>query len=214
MMVERDPLALQSVQQLELVLVALLPEVVDRAVPRDLLAPVRRIAPGELDHLLLDRAEVVRRQRMLAQVDVVVEAGLDRRADAELRPGEERFHRFCHQVGGAVPVGVLALVVRPREDPHRGIGGERACEIARLAVDADGERLPGQARADALRDGLSGDAAGILALRSVGQCDGDGVHDLARKKIVPRKHGMGRSCTTRGRYRSRTCDLYHVKVAL
>ena len=71
---------------------------VDAAVCRVKLAADERVVRGDAHlHPLLDRCEVIRRQRA-RKPEVVVEATLDGRADAELRVGEEPEHRLCHHV--------------------------------------------------------------------------------------------------------------------
>ena len=63
----------------------------------------------DLLHLLLDGLEVLGGERLL-DVEVVVEAVLDRRADAELGLGEELLHGLGHDVRGGVAQDVQAVL--------------------------------------------------------------------------------------------------------
>lgn len=63
----------------------------------------------DLLHLLLDGLEVIGVERLL-DVEVVVEAVLDRRADAELGLGEELLHGLRHHVRGGVAQDVQAVL--------------------------------------------------------------------------------------------------------
>ena len=75
-----------------------------------------------LAHLRLDLLEVRGRQRA-RQVEVVVEAVLDGRTDAELRLGEELEDGRSHHVRGAVPHGRQA-VLRTRRERRGGVLGD------------------------------------------------------------------------------------------
>ena len=68
------------------------------------------------------------------------------------------------------------------DDGDLGVAVDAGGEVARLAVDHDGERGLGQARADRGRELGAGDRAGEMALLAVGQGDGDaaGVDGLHR----------------------------------
>ncbi len=110
--VEGDRLALgQVADQLFLVVLAL--EVIERGLAgredRVLEALIGRDVGA---HPLLDRRQVVGREGA-GQVEVVVEAILDRRADAELGFGEEFEHRLGHDV--------RRRVAHPFEIVHGGL---------------------------------------------------------------------------------------------
>ncbi len=77
----------------------------------------------DLLHLLLDALEVLRGEG-LRDVEVVVEAALDRRADAELRLGEELLHGLGHHVRGGVAQDVEAV-------PGGDVDGLDALAVAR-----------------------------------------------------------------------------------
>ena len=87
----------------------------------------------DLAHPGLDLDQVLGDERGL-DVEVVVEAVLDRRADAELRVGEEVLHGLGEHVGGRVAQDVAAVggvdghaldQRRPRPARGRGRGGRR-----------------------------------------------------------------------------------------
>ena len=75
-------------------------------------------------HPLLDVGDVLGRERAL-DVEVVVEAVGDRRADPELGVGEEILHRLGHDVSGRVADDRPALV---------GVGRDRLDDVAVLGV--------------------------------------------------------------------------------
>ena len=63
----------------------------------------------DLLHPLLDGLEVIGGEG-LVDVEVVVEAVLDRRADAQLGLGEQLLHGLGHDVRGGVPQDVQAVL--------------------------------------------------------------------------------------------------------
>ena len=159
--VQRDR-ALGGVDELDLVRLALGLEPRAGLVGRDLLA-LPRAALGELAlHLGLDRLEVgvVDRGR---EVEVVVEAVLDRRADRDLHARVETAHRLGEQVRGRVAedgerVGILR--VARRQDLQLGAVRERQPQILRHAVGLDEHRLLGELRPDRARGVEAGGAVG------------------------------------------------------
>ena len=60
------------------------------------------VARDDLAHLLFDRGEIFRRERLVAE-EVVIEAVLDHRADRDLRARPQRLHRFGQHMGGVMP---------------------------------------------------------------------------------------------------------------
>ena len=72
---------------------------------------------------------------LVREVEVVVEAVLDRRPDRHLGPGVELLHRLGHHVGGVVADQLQRLGVAVGEDRDLGSVGERRREVAQLAVD-------------------------------------------------------------------------------
>ena len=181
--VERDR-ALGGVDELDLVLLALGREPRPRLVGRDLLA-LPGAPLGELAlHLGLDRLEVgvVDRRR---EVEVVVEAVLDRRPDRDLDARMEPAHRLGEQVGGRVAedgerVGILR--VARRQDLERRAVGERQPQVLRHPVRLHEHGLLGELRADRARGVEAGGAVGQLELGRVGE---DHLH--RRRRIVGRE---------------------------
>ena len=150
--VQRDRLdalvADQVLDQLDLVVLALLPEQLDRLGGRDVAALERLVGLDVARSSPPRSAQVVLAGGVLAEVDVVVEAVGDRRADRDLRLRPELEHRLGEHVGG---------VVADQLERLRGVGGddldllaarERAAEVAQLAVGLDRERRLGEAGAD------------------------------------------------------------------
>ncbi len=94
-------------------------------------------ALDDLLHLLLDAAEVVGVERLL-DVEVVVEAVLDRRADAELGLREELLHRLGHHVGGGVAQDVEAVLAGDDDRLDLVAVGDRVGQVAQRAADPGG----------------------------------------------------------------------------
>ena len=70
------------------------------------------------------------------ELEVVVEAVLDRRADRHLGARVELLDRLGHHVGGVVADQLQRLGVAVGEDRDLGAVRERRREVAQLAVDA------------------------------------------------------------------------------
>ena len=147
--VERD-VALGRVDELDLVVLALLGEELLRIVARDFAAlPRAALLQLALD-LRLDLLERVLADR-LRELEVVVEAVLDRRADRDLRPGIEAADGLGEQVRRRVAKDVervRILRVARRQDLDRLPVLERQAQVLHLAVRADENGLLGQLRAD------------------------------------------------------------------
>ena len=106
-----------GVDQLDLEHLALLLEDVARAVALPHLLGEGRVALDDLAHLRLDRGEILRRERLVAE-EVVVEAVLDDRADGDLRAGEELLHRLRQHVRAVVADQLERSRVVARDDLH------------------------------------------------------------------------------------------------
>ncbi len=130
-------------------------------------------------HALFDAREILGRERRVAR-EIVIEAGVGRGAERDLRLGIEFLHRLGHDVRGVVADDLQRLGRGRGDDGDRGVAVEARGEVARLAVDHDGERRLGQARADRRRNLGAGDRAEEMTLLAVGQGDGDaaGVQGL------------------------------------
>ena len=73
----------------------------------------RFVARDDLAHLLFDRREILRRERLVAE-EVVIETVLDHRADGDLRARPQRLHGFGQHVRGVMPdqfqrAGIVAV---------------------------------------------------------------------------------------------------------
>ena len=91
-----DPL-----DDLDLVRLAALAKEADRVGLGQILALDRLRGAGQLAHRRLDLLEIVRGEGAV-ELEIVIEAVLDRRADRQLRAGEQPFDRLSHQVRGAM----------------------------------------------------------------------------------------------------------------
>ena len=121
--------------------------------------------------LLLEPLEVLLVDR-LGELEVVVEAVLDRRPDRDLRPRIEPAGRLGEQVSGRVAQhreGVRVVPVARRQDLDRGAVGKRQPEILHPAVEPHEHRLLGELRPDRARRVEAGGAVGELQLRPVGK---------------------------------------------
>ncbi len=116
----RSAFGREVVEDLDLVRLVALREEGPPLLRRQLATHERMVGRDRLGHARLDRRQVVGRQRP-RQVEVVVEAVLDCRPDAELRAREQVEHRLghhvrrgmAHRVELAVGAGVEQLVGRP-----------------------------------------------------------------------------------------------------
>ena len=147
--VERDG-TVRRIHELELVRLPLGREPGARLVGRDLLA-LPGAPLGELAlHLGLDRLEVgvVDRGR---EVEVVVEAVLDRRPDRDLDARMQPAHRLGEKMGCRVAehrerIGIVR--VARRQDLERRAVGKREPQVLRHAVGFHEHRLLGELRTD------------------------------------------------------------------
>jgi hypothetical protein len=153
---------------------------------RDLVAQERLVLVDDLAHAGVDAIEVVGREGgPVRQVEVVVEAVLDRRADAERGVGEQVEHRLGQHVGGRVADRVQALLAVGGDDGHAVAVGQLGRQVALLAVDLGDHRRLGQPGADALRQAERSRAGRERTLRSVGQGDVDLGHGCRGYRAAP-----------------------------
>ena len=173
--VQRDRLhpliALQVLDQLDLVRLVLGAEALDRLVGAGLGSLERLVGLDVRRHPLLDSLQVVlRRANAVRELEVVIEAVLDRGADRDLGAGPEVEHRGRHHVRRVVSKQPQRLGLGARgDDLDLGAVGERRGEVAQLTVDLDGERVAGQPRPD--RGGRVGAGRALVQLerRPVGE---------------------------------------------
>ena len=165
---------------------------VARLVARDLLAHERLVRLHDLPHPPVDLREV-RLVDRLGEVEVVVEAVLDGRADRVLRARVQIAHRLGHHVRGGVTQHVQTVVGRVRRPARRSasaVGHER--QVAELAVHARRQRALGQRGAHRLPFGELDGAA-------VGQGQGrHGRHDIGAL-TAPDAAGLTRRRSTPAR---------------
>ena len=77
----------------------------------------------------------------LRHVEIVIEAGLDGRADGHLDPGEQVPHRFGHDVGGGMAHDLQTFGGIHRDGGDGAVLRQGAGEVRRLAVHP-GSRQP------------------------------------------------------------------------
>ena len=94
------------------------------------LAIVGEVLRLKLPHFRFDLFQIFRGEGF-RPVEIVIEAGLDGRADAELGFGEEFEHGGGAEVRGRVPVDLERVWILRRQDLHRRIGFERPLQIVR-----------------------------------------------------------------------------------
>ena len=119
--------------------------------PAHFLTHERVIGLRHLGHLLFDRVDVFGRERT-ADVEVVVKAVLDGRAEADLRFREELTNRRRQDVRRGVAQHVERLRILVGQDRDLCPVGQRALQVAYVAVDANGERGFREARTDRFRE--------------------------------------------------------------
>ena len=185
------------VDELDLVRLALRLEARARLVARDLLAldqvrPSAELAPD----LRLDPLEVALGDR-LGELEVVVEAVLDRRADRDLDARVEAPNRLGEQVRARVAqdverVGVVA--VARGQELHRLAVGKRRPQVLDRAVRAHEHGLLGELRPDRPRGVEARRAVGELELGPVGE------DDLHPARIRPCSDPVRIGCLDRFRY--------------
>ena len=151
--VERDRVhalvAHEVLDQLDLVVLALADEALERVAGGHVLALEGLVGLDVLAHLRLDRLEVgLGDVCPLREVEVVVEALLDRRPDRDLHAGVELHDRCRQDVGGVMAEEVERVVAAVGDDLDRHAVVERARQIAQIAVDTDRQGCLGQARPD------------------------------------------------------------------
>src|SRR5205809_1490774 len=134
--------------------------------------PLASLAELAVD-LLLDPRQVLLAAR-LGELEVVVEAVLDRRPDRDLHSRVEPPHRLREQVRGRVAQHgerVRIVLVPRRQDLDRLTVLERQAQVLHAPVRADEDRLLGELRADGLRSVEPRRAVGKFEFRVVGKGD-------------------------------------------
>ena len=162
------------VDQLDLEGLALALEEVLRLVARDRTLGEGPVARDDLAHLLLDRREILGRERLVAE-EVVIEAVLDHRADGHLRAGPQRLHRFGQHMRGVVADEFERPRVVAGDEFERSVLLDRVGEIDHDSIDDGRDRALGEGGRDGFCDVEAGNAGLIGALRAIGESDVDHV---------------------------------------
>ena len=132
--IETDLLVPEVLEQFQLIGFTLALEKIHRLLPGDLPAAERQVLLDQLLHPGLDALKVLG-GKGLGRVEIVIEAGLDGRADGDLDAGEEGPDGFGHDMGGAVAHDVQALGRFLGNGRDRAVGLEGGAEIHQAAVD-------------------------------------------------------------------------------
>ncbi len=156
------------VDELDLERLALVAEHALGLVARPHLPGEGRVARDDLAHLLLDRGEVLGRERRVAE-EVVIEAVVDHRTDGDLRAGPQALDRFGQHMRGVVADQFQRARVLAIDELDFGVLFDRLGEVGDLAVERHRDRALGERGRDALGDVEAGDAVGIFPTRAVGK---------------------------------------------
>jgi hypothetical protein len=111
------------------------------------LADEGQVAGRDLAHPLFDGGQILGNEGPLHD-EVVVEAVVEGRADAALRPREQLEDRRRQEVRGAVAIEVQRFRIPLGDDADPGVGFERPRQIGQPIVDHHGQRRLRQARRD------------------------------------------------------------------
>ena len=167
--VELDVLVRRNgVDQLDLEGLALPLEEALGLVARDDRLPERLVARDDLAHALLDRREILGRER-LGAVEVVVEAVLDHRADRHLRVRPQRLHGLGQHMRRVVADEFERARIVAGDELEARVGLDRVGEIDERAVADHRDRALGERGGDRLGDVEAGDAGLVGAPRAVGK---------------------------------------------
>jgi hypothetical protein len=167
--VEAQRLAVGALRVVELVLIALGPQLGQRRLARHLVAYERPILRDDLRHPLLDAGEILRRE-VVVQVDVVVEPVLDRRAVHELGLGPEAAERLGHHVRATMPCNLQTFRIGDLQgrEPNLWLH-EPGRQVHHTVVDLCRDGHLRQAGADRAQHLRYGHAVWVLDEPAVGQ---------------------------------------------
>ncbi len=147
----------QFADQLALVRIAFLFEMLERVRLGNGDTLESLLLAGQFEHLLLYLREVSLGEGLAIHVDIIIEAILDGRSDAELDTRIQGFEGFRHQVGRGVPENPAGIFILPFQELHGRIGRNRAGKVHHDVVYLGGQNLCRQSRTDALCDFIRGD---------------------------------------------------------
>ncbi len=135
-------------------------------------------------HLGLDLLEVFGRERP-ARVEVVIEAVLDGRADADLHAREEALDGVRAEVRRGVAVQLERVRVLRRDDLEGAGRPERAGKVENLAGELHGQRVLGEAGPDRLGHGTARRARRDFAHGTIGQRQTDISAAFSNRRVNP-----------------------------
>ena len=138
-------------------------------------ALVGEMALLNLPHPGFDLFEILGRERGGA-VEIVIEAVLDRRADAQLRLGIQLQHGRGEQVGGGVAIDFERFRVLGGENLQRGVLLEGPGQIVEAAIHFGHDGGVGETRADRFGDIDGTGSHGDGLFTAVGQSNLDVAH--------------------------------------
>ena len=167
-LVERNCAVLQLADKLQLVFVALFAEEVEGFGFGHLTAHHGDFCRHEFGYFLLYLGEIVGRDGLFAEVDVVVETRLDGRTDAEFGAGVEFFDGGSQKVCRGMPEHLFAFFVVPCKQLNGSILTNRAVQFHNFAVNLGGKHVAGQTLADAFCYVQRSNSLFVLTDRTVG----------------------------------------------
>ena len=145
-------------------------EIGNRGVPVPDLAGDGLVAAHDLVHPRLDFFEILRCEG-LAAGEIVIKAGLRSRAEGDLSIGIELLDRFGHDMRSVVAQDLKSLRAIAGDHRERGVVVDDGSEVARPAIEADGDRCLGKPRSDRCSDIAAADRSSELKSLSVWQGD-------------------------------------------
>ena len=139
---------------------------------RHFLAHERQLLLGDLPHFLLERLEILGRER-LRDLEVVVEAIFDRGAESDPGVGPQAAHRRGQDVRAGVTQHVERARILLGDDDELAVLSQRSGEVQHLAVDGDGDAVAQQPLADGSDHFVRRGAERDRARRTVGKHERD-----------------------------------------
>ena len=147
----------------------------------DHLAAQRLVGGDDLAHLRFDRGQVFLGEGTILGRKIVVKAILGRRAEGDLRAGEQRLHRFGQHMGEIMPRQFQRVSLVPaRHQRQRRVLLQRPADVAQFAIHSRGDRRLGQPRTDRRRNVRRRSAGRDFTHGTIGQSDFEhGGHDMS-----------------------------------
>ena len=146
----------------------------DRGVAVPDLARDLLVAAHDLAHARLDLLEILGSERLGAR-EIVIEPGLGRRPEGDLGVGIQFLDRLRHDMGRIVAQNLEPFRHLPSDDRDGGVMVDHGREIARPAVDPNGDRRLRQTRPDRGGDFGAGDRTGKFEAFAVRQGHAEGA---------------------------------------